>query len=244
MFAKIEDWVDFKRQVKVICDLIMGACNKLTISDYHLISVDEKPGIQALQSKEIAIGVGKPCRRDIEYVRKGKTCLIAGTEVGTGKVVSHTFAKKNNEAEFVKFIRQTIERYGLMVKIVFLLDNLSTHSTVSLVEYIALQIGYTAPLGKNRRHGILRDQKSRRKFLTDSKHQIYFQFTPKHCSWLNPIENWFSILQRHALNGGNFESVEDLKQKINAYIKYHNAVLFKPINWQFTGFTKENPIAA
>jgi hypothetical protein len=61
---------------------------------------------------------------------------------------------------------------------------------------------------------------------------------------MNPIENWFSILQRRVLNNGNFISVEDLQQKIVAYIKYHNASLFKPINWQFTGFTKDTPIAA
>jgi hypothetical protein len=45
------------------------------------------------------------------------------------------------------------------------------------------------------------------------------------------------------LNNGHFESVEGLQQKITAYIKYHNTTLFKPIIWQFTGFTKNKSIA-
>ena len=111
-------------------------------------------------------------------------------------------------------------------------------------EGICVKPLYTKPLGKNRRWGILKDQHSRKKFLSNSCHRIYFQFTPKHCSWLNPIENWFSVLQRRVLNNGNFYSVKDLQQKINGYINYHNATLFKPINWQFTGFTKAKQIAA
>jgi transposase len=244
MFPKIEDWDEFKIQVKIICKLIMGACNALTTRDYHLISVDEKPGIQALERKEIPMGFGKPCRREIEYIRRGKTCLIAGSEVGSGKIVHHDFVKRNNELGFLNFIKQTTQQFDSKAIIVFLLDNMSTHSTVSLVEFVASQIGYKNPLGKNRRSGILKNQKSRRKFLTDSSHRIYFHFTPKHCSWLNPIENWFSILQRRVLNNGHFESVEELQQKITAYIKYHNTTLFKPIIWQFTGFTKNKSIAA
>jgi len=244
MFPKIEDWKEFKKQVRIICQLIMGACNDLTTRDYHLISVDEKPGIQALERKEMPMGFGKPSRREIEYIRRGKTCLIAGSEVGSGKIVHHEFVKRNNEWGFLNFIKQTTQQFDSKAMIVFLLDNMSTHSTVSLVEFVASQIGYKKSLGKNRRYGILKNQRSRRKFLMDSSHRIYFRFTPKHCSWLNPIENWFSILQRRVLNHGHFESVEVLQEKINTYIEYHNTSLFKPIIWQFTGFTKDNPIAA
>lgn len=244
MFPKIEDWNEFKTQVKMICQLIIKSCNNLIISNYYLISVDEKPGIQAIERKEMPIELGKPCRRDIEYIRRGRTCLIAGTEVGSGKIVHHDFLQKNNEMGFTGFMRQLTQKYDPNDQIVILLDNLSTHSTVSLVELVASQIGYSQPLGKNRKYGILKDQKSRRKFLEDPSHRISFQFTPKHCSWMNPIENWFSILQRRVLHNGNFISVEDLKQKIVAYIKCHNASFFKPINWQFTGFTRDIPIAA
>ena len=207
IFPKIEDWNVFKKQVRTICQLIMGACNALITRDYHLISVDEKPGIQALERREIPMGFGKPCRREIEYIRRGKTCLIAGSEVGSGKIVHHEFVKRNNEFGFLNFIKQTTKQFDSKAVIVFLLDNMSTHSTVSLVQFVASQIGYKKSLGKNRRYGILKNRESRRKFLTDPSHRIYFQFTPKHCSWLNPIENWFSILQRRVLTHGSFHSI-------------------------------------
>lgn len=244
MFPKIEDWSEFKNKVKTICDLIMLAVNNLKINNFHLISVDEKPSIQALERKELPLEIGKPARRETEYKRNGKTCLIAGSQVTTGKLVSHCLTEKNDENAFVAFIIQTVLKFDKKDKIVFLLDNLRTHYTASLVECIASLIGYSGSLGKKRRYGILHNMQSRKAFLENTNHRIYFVYTPKHCSWLNPIENWFSILQRRVINGGNFRSVQDLKTKINAYIDYHNSTLFRRINWQFTGFTTDKPIAA
>jgi hypothetical protein len=244
MFPQIPDWNAFKNQVKAICDLIFFACNVLEINKLNLISVDEKPGIQALYKKQSEIQVGRESRREVEYKRNGKICLIAGYAVGTGKIISHYFTTKNDEAAFLEFIKQTISKFSPTDQIIFLLDNLRTHCTVSLTKYIALHIGFTASLGKNRKSGILENMQTRRDFLTDPEHRIRFCYTPKHCSWLNPIENWFSILQRRVISPGNFMSVEDLKCKITDYIKYHNLQLFKQIKWTFTGFYKDKPLAA
>lgn len=244
MFPKIGCWTVFVIEVKLICDLILMACKELTTCDFKLISVDEKPGIQALERRQSKIQAGRVCRREIEYKRNGTICLIAGSEIGTGKIINHYFTIKNNEEAFLEFIKQTISKFSPTTKIIFLMDNLRTHCTVSLVTYIASEIGYSRSLGKNRKFGILQNMESRRAFLTDPGHRVRFCYTPKHCSWLNPIENWFSVLQRRVINGGNFVSVADLQTKINEYINYHNLLLFKQIKWMFTGFTKDKPLAA
>jgi len=71
-------------------------------------------------------------------------------------------------------------------------------------------------------------------------HRITFHFTPKHASWLNQIEIWFSILARKILRRGNFISKQDLKDKIEAFIKFFNETLAKPFRWTYTG----KPLAA
>ena len=103
-------------------------------------------------------------------------------------------------------------------------------------------INFEGDLGKKRRSGILFDKKSRMAFLENPNHRIRFVYTPKHCSWLNPIENWFAKLQRHVIKNGNFSSVKELENKIKQYIIYYNKCLAKPLNWKFKGFSKEKPI--
>ena len=60
-------------------------------------------------------------------------------------------------------------------------------------------------------------------------------FTPKHASWLNQIEIWFSILARKLLRRGNFKSTAELKSRIEAFIAYFNETMAKPFRWTFTG---------
>ena len=84
--------------------------------------------------------------------------------------------------------------------------------------------------------------KTRQAFLEDETHSIRFVYTPKHCSWLNPIENWFAKLQKHTIKNGNFSSVKELEGKIEQYIEYYNKCLTKPLNWKFKGFSKDKPL--
>ena len=77
---------------------------------------------------------------------------------------------------------------------------------------------------------------SRAKFLSDENHRIRFVYVPKHTSWLNQIECWFSILVRRLIKRSSFISTEDLKQKILDFIDYFNQYFSKPFNWKFKGY--------
>ena len=76
---------------------------------------------------------------------------------------------------------------------------------------------------------------SRSEFLADPTHRIRFVYVPKHTSWLNQIEIWFSMLVRRVIKRGNFTSTQDLRQKILDFIHYFNQTLAKPFKWTYTG---------
>jgi transposase len=76
---------------------------------------------------------------------------------------------------------------------------------------------------------------TRAEFLSDVSHRIRFLYTPKHTSWRNQIEMWFRILVRRLLKRGNFTSVEDLRERILAFINYFNHTMATPFKWTYTG---------
>lgn len=80
----------------------------------------------------------------------------------------------------------------------------------------------------------LRNRASRTAFLTRPRHAIRFVYTPKHCSWLNEIERWFSKLARAVLRRGSFPSLDDLRQRVIDYIRYYNIVDAKPHRWRIS----------
>ena len=113
--------------------------------------------------------------------------------------------------------------------------NLNTHLSESLVRVVARHCALTDDLGEKGKSGVLESMATREEFLRDSSHRVVFSFTPKHASWLNQIEMWFSILARKVIRRGNFCSQADLADKIRRFIDYFNQTMAKPFRWTKTG---------
>ena len=222
----------------MICHLLIDVSKKENTS---VISLDEKTGIQALSKYHQESKDGKNRRIEFEYQRNGTIGLMAGIDVQTGKIVHHFLNPTRKEQDFVDYIEQMITKIPTNQEIIFLSDQLNTHYSETLVKTIAEKIDFQGDLGKKGQKGILKSKITRQEFLTNSEHRIRFVYTPKHCSWLNPIENWFGRLEKNVIKYGNFESVEILSNKINEYILYYNDCLLKPFQWKFKGFNKNKP---
>lgn len=201
----------------------------------HVISIDEMTGIQALERKYPTKTV-KPDfveRREFEYIRHGTQSLIGNFEVATGKVVLPYINATRTEEDFARNIKNLISQ-DPEGKWIFILDQLNTHKSETLVKLVTDQCNITEELGKKGVDGILKSQETRANFLSDPEHRIRFVYTPKHASWLNQIEIWFSILMRRLLKRGNFSSVEDLKDKICKFINYYN-ITARAFKWTYSG---------
>lgn len=199
-----------------------------------MYSVDEKTGIQALERMITPMKKGQCERQDNSYERHGTQCLIANLEIATGKIISPTIDKTRTEKDFVEHIARTIDQ-DPKGEYVFVSDQLNTHQSEGLVRLVAACCGIEKKLGKKGKSGILKNMKTRAKFLQDHTHRIRFVYTPKHASWLNQIEIWFSILVKRLLKRLSTQSTQELRQKILAFIAFFNTTMSKPFKWTWKG---------
>ena len=211
---------------------------KLAQKGEKVVSNDEMTGVQALERKHpgLPLRPGKVERREFEYIRHGTLSFIINFEVATGQIGFVSCGPTRTEQDYLNHIQGTVAAEPDVTRWYFVVDNLNTHQSESLVRFVAAESDIPEPdLGVKGKSGILKSMKSRAEFLTNPDHRIVFYYTPKHASWMNQIEIWFSILARKLLKRGNFTSVDDLKAKVLAFIDYYNLSMAKPFKWTYKG---------
>lgn len=179
------------REVKILKEAAIASRKKKPIDAVAIVSYDEKPGIQAIATTAPDLppepGVHADWGRDHEYKRQGTVSLLAGVDLLTGKV--HALVKdRHRSREFIEFLKLLDAAYPAHTAIKLILDNHSAHISKETKAWLAAQ-----PAGR-----------------------FEFTFTPKHGSWLNLIEGFFSKLARSVLRHIRVASKQELKDRLMA----------------------------
>ncbi len=134
----------------------------------HVVSVDEKPGIQAVErdGKTLPTQADKVERREFNYIRHGTQVLIGNLHLGTGKLIAPTLADTRTEEDFVRHIERLIQT-DPHAPWVLLCDQLNTHKSETLVRFIANALGDHQVLGEKGKSGILQNMKTRQAYLSN-----------------------------------------------------------------------------
>lgn len=236
-----DDPETFAQEVKTVCKLYHQA-PQWHQAGVFIVSTDEKTGIQALQRKHPTkpMKPGQIQLREFEYIRHGTLCLIVNFQVATGQIIAPTIGPTRTEADFLNHVEQTLATQPEN-QWIFIVDQLNTHQSESLVRLVASLEGIDEnTLGLKGKSGMLKSMETRKAFLEDENHRVRFIYTPKHTSWLNQVEIWFSILVRKLLKRASFSSIEELRKRILDFIDYFNKTMAKPFKWTYSG----HPLAA
>lgn len=161
------------------------------------LSYDEKPGIQAIANTAPdlppAPGQHQTWSRDHEYVRLGTMSLMAAIDLVSGRA-HHHLVNRHRSREFIAFLQNLIKTYPPKSKLRIVLDNHSAHMSAEV-----------------------------RKYLVTVPNRFQFVFTPKHASWLNLIEVFFSKMARTVLRSLRVNSKKELRQRIHKYFREVNS---------------------
>lgn len=197
---------EFKEKVNGIVDLYLNAPK-----DAVVLCIDEKTGMQATERKhETQRPIpGRAGRYEYEYIRHGTQSLLASFDISTGRVVASCGSTRTAE-DLLSFMEQVAIEYRSAKRIIVVWDNLNIHHDGKPLRWTEF----------NERHG----------------GRFEFRFTPLHASWVNQVEVFFSILHRRCLKYGNFTSVEDLRDKVLAFIKRWNEKDGHAFDWCFRGY--------
>jgi DDE superfamily endonuclease len=178
---------------------------------------------------------GKVERREFEYIRHGTATFILTRDIVTGKVIAPRAGTSRTESDFLEHVQAVVATDPTASRWHFVVDNLNTHLSASLVKWVADESDLDIDLGEKGCSGSLENKQTRAAFLSDPTHRIVFHYTPKHCSWLNQIEIWLSILVRKLLRRGSFASIDELHAKVLAFVAYYNDTMAKPFKWTYQG---------
>jgi hypothetical protein len=220
---------DFETKAHDICALYLKA-RRFFEQGRLVICSDEKTGMQILERNypTQCIEPGKPEKREHEYIRHGTRTLLAAFVVPTGQVVWN-LGETRTSADFAAHLAHVVKQLPAMKRYDWVVDNLNTHWSLDVCRVVA-QWCRVPFLAKDLRRG-----EQRRAFLSDPRHPHVFHFTPKHGSWLNQVELWFSVLARRFLKRGDFCSAQDFETCLCDYLEVYNTHQAHPYRWTYTG---------
>jgi DDE superfamily endonuclease len=220
---------DFEIKAQDICQLYRHAL-RFYQEGRLVICADEKTGMQILQRRYPTQPVqpGKPAKREHEYIRHGVRALLASFVVPTGHLVWN-LGQTRTSADWAAHLANVVHQLPAMQRYDWVVDNLNTHWSLDVCRLVAAWGDLPfAPQTLERGH-------QRRAFLSDPTHKHVFHFTPKHGSWLNQVELWFSVLARRFLKRGDYDSAHDFDTRLTDYLEVYNTHHAHPYRWTYTG---------
>jgi transposase len=220
---------DFDAKAKAICALYVQSPTLYQHGEL-VICMDEKTGMQILQRlhpTQLA-RPGQPEKREHEYIRHGTRALLASFVVPTGEVVWGLGETRTSD-DFAAHLLRVVQRFHSWSRLTWVMDNLNTHWSLQACEVLA------ALNGRSFGPRALKHGRERRAFLSDPDYAHRFVFTPKHGSWLNQVELWFSVLARRFLKRGDFASAAEFEERLRRFLEEYNEQQAHPYRWTYTG---------